>query len=260
MSLSRFIQMGAASEAPASLDADVVLYVPFTDADGSTTADGYVLSNGTHTLTSDVFTATGNAEISTDETKMTDTTTSAYGPGAQQDEGWVLDSTISNNIEPGSSSDISIEFWYYASNAASGSWARLLYWSGYYHTGVGMEFFTSGSNYDRIYMRENLSNGTARRNILIDDLITNDWNHLYWGWKSGGPSYMAINGTVTEATGSYITDFSPSHELNLLRVGGDRNASLDGNYNSVKGYVQEFVVRHSVPYTANFTPSTTPLL
>ena len=258
MSISRLMQMGAAGFVP-PLDSDIMLYVPFNDADGSTTADGYVLSNGTHTLTSDVFTATGNAEISTDETNMTGTTTSAYSPAGQKNEGWVLDSTISSNIEPESSSDISIEFWYYASNAASGPYARLLYWSGFYHTGVGMEFFTSSSNYDRIIMRENLSDGSARRNILTDDLITNDWNHLYWGWKSGGPSYMAINGTVTEATGSYITDFSPSHELNLLRVGGGRNASLDGNYNSLKGYVQEFVVRNTVPYTSNFTPSTTPL-
>jgi len=40
-----------------SLDSDVLLYVPFTDADSSTTADGYVLSGGTHTFTSYVFSA-----------------------------------------------------------------------------------------------------------------------------------------------------------------------------------------------------------
>ena len=258
MSVSRLMQMGAAGFVP-PLDSDIMLYVPFNDAEGSTTADGYVLSNGTHTLTSDVFTATGNAEISTDQTKMTDTTTSAYSPAGQQEEGWVLDSTISNNIEPGSSSDISIEFWYYASNAASGNWPRLLYWSGYYHTGTGLDFNADGGNFDRIKIREFLSAGTSRRDILTGDLITNDWNHIYWAWKSGGPSYAAINGTVTEVTGSYITNLSPSHELTLLTVGGGRNAYPDGNYNSLRGYVQEFVVRNTVPYTSNFTPSTTPL-
>lgn len=237
-----------------SLDSDVLLYVPFTDADSSTTADGYVLSGGTHTFTSDVFSAAGNAIINTDQTKMDSSSTAAYSPAGQKADGWVLDSTISTGLEVGSSSPLSIQFWYYASNAGTGSYARLLSWGGYYSTGTGIEFETKSTDYDRFDFFEFTGSGSTRR--LVGSglyLNSNAWNHIYWAFQPSGSSYLGINGTITVTSGSYISNFAPVVDLHLLKTPSESDDAL-------KGYIQEFIVRDTVPYTSNFTPTTTPLL
>ena len=237
----------------ASLASDVLLYVPFTDADGSTTADGYVKSGGTHPLTSDVFTRSGNAVINTDQTKMTGSSTAAYNPAGANSDGWELDSTISSGLEVGSSSPLSIQFWFYCSNDGSGSSARLLGWDGWHTSGSGIEFETLSTDYDRFIFYEHTGATTSRRSIGDHVLNANAWNHIYWAFQPSGSSYLGINGTVTEASGSYITNFAPTVDLNLLKTPGNAD-------DAVKGYVQEFIVKNTVPYTANFTPSTTPLV
>ena len=236
-----------------SLPSDVLLYVPFTDADGSTGADGYVKSSGGHTLTSDVFARSGNAVINTDQTKMTGSSTAAYNPAGANSDGWELDSTISAGLEVGSASPLSIQFWFYCSNDGSGSSARLLGWDGWHTSGTGIEFETLGTDYDRFIFYEHTGATTSRRSIGDHVLNANAWNHIYWAFQPSGSSYLGINGTVTEASGSYITNFAPTVDLNLLKT----PANAD---DSVKGYVQEFIVKNTVPYTANFTPSTTPLV
>ncbi len=236
-----------------SLDSDVLLYVPFTDADASTGADGYVKSGGTHTLTTDVFARAGNAVINTDQTKMDSSSTAAYNPAGANSDGWELDSTISAGLEVGSSSPLSIQFWFYCLNDGSGSSARLLGWDGWHTSGSGIEFETLSTDYDRFIFYEHTGATTNRRSIGDHVLNANAWNHIYWAFQPSGSSYLGINGTVTEASGSYITDFAPTVDLNLLKT----PANAD---DSVKGYVQEFIVKNTVPYTANFTPSTTPLV
>ena len=239
-----------------SLDSDILLYVPFTDTNGSTTADGYVLSGGTHTLTSDVFSAAGNATINTDQTKMSGSSTSAYGPAVARADGWVLDSTISSGLEVGSFSPLtplSIEFWFYCSNAATGNYARLLSWGGYFETGTGFEVETSSGDYDKFIFYEFLGTGVNRRSVGTYQLTANDWNHIYWAFQPSGSSYVGINGTIYTTSGSYIDNFAPTVDLHLLKT---PNAADD----AVRGYIQEFIVRDSVPYTSNFTPSTTPLV
>ena len=237
----------------ASLASDVLLYVPFTDADGSTGADGYVKSGGTHTLTTDVFTRSGNAVINTDQTKMTGSSTAAYNPAGANSDGWELDSTISAGLEVGSASPLSIQFWFYCSNDGSGSSARLLGWDGWHTSGSGIEFETLSTDYDRFIFYEHTGATTSRRSIGDHVLNANAWNHIYWAFQPSGSSYLGINGTVTETSGSYITNFAPTVDLNLLKT----PANAD---DSVKGYVQEFIVKDTVPYTSNFTPSTTPLV
>lgn len=238
----------------ASLDSDVLLYVPFTDANASTTADGYVLSSGTHTFTSDVFARAGNAVINTDQTKMSGSSTSAYGPAGSNIDGWALDSTISSGLEVGSSSPLSIEFWFYCSNAASGNYARMLSWGGYHASGTGFEVETSNTDYDSFIFYEFTGSGTAnRRSVGTYQLTANDWNHIYWAFQPSGSSYVGINGTIYTTSGSYISNFAPTVDLHLLKT----PLSAD---DAVRGYIQEFIVRDSVPYTSNFTPSTTPLL
>jgi len=236
-----------------SLDSDVLLYVPFTDADSSTTADGYVLSGGTHTFTSDVFSAAGNAIINTDQTKMDSSSTAGYSPAGQRADGWVLDSTISTGLEVGSSSPLSIQFWYYASNAGTGSYARLLSWGGYFSSGTGVEFETKSNDYDYFDFFEFTGSGGSRRRVGIYQLTANAWNHIYWAFQPSGSSYVAVNGTITETSGSYISNFAPVVDLHLLKTPAE-------DYHALKGYIQEFIVRDTVPYTSNFTPTTTPLL
>ncbi len=235
------------------LASDVLLYVPFTDADASTGADGYVKSSGGHTLTTDVFARAGNAVINTDQTKMDSSSTAAYNPAGANSDGWELDSTISAGLEVGSSSPLSIQFWFYCLNDGSGSSSRLLGWDGWHTSGSGIEFETLSTDYDRFIFYEHTGGTTSRRSIGDHVLNANAWNHIYWAFQPSGSSYLGINGTVTEASGSYITDFAPTVDLNLLKT----PANAD---DAVKGYVQEFIVKNTVPYTANFTPSTTPLV
>lgn len=235
------------------LASDVLLYVPFTDANGSTTADGYVLSGGTHTLTSDVFSAAGNATINTDQTKMSGSSTSAYSPAGTKTDGWVLDSTTSTGLEVGSSSPLSIEFWFYCSNAGTGNYARLLSWGGYHASGTGFEVETASTDYDRFIFYEYTGSGTNRRSVGTYQLTANDWNHIYWAFQPSGSSYVGINGTVYETSGSYISNLAPTVDLHLLKTPSEDD-------DAVKGYIQEFIVRDSVQYTSNFTPSTTPLV
>lgn len=236
-----------------SLDSDILLYVPFTDTNGSTAADGYVLSGGTHTLTSDVFSAAGNATINTDQTKMSGSSTSAYSPAGANSDGWVLDSTISSGLEVGSSSPLSIQFWFYCSNAASGNYARLLSWGGYHVSGTGFEIETSNADYDSFIFYEFTGSGGARRSVGTYQLTANDWNHIYWAFQPSGSSYVGINGTIYTTSGSYISNFAPTVDLHLLKTPSNAD-------DAVKGYVQELIIRDTVPYTSNFTPSTTPLL
>ena len=236
-----------------TLDSDVLLYVPFTDANGSTTADGYVLSGGTHTLTSDVFSAAGNATINTDQTKMSGSSTSAYGPAGTTNDGWVLDSTISSGLEVGSSSPLSIQFWFYCSNAGTDTFARLLSWGGYYESGTGFEVETASSDYDRFIFYEFTGSGTTRRSLGTYQLTANAWNHIYWAFQPSGDSYVGIDGTVTTISGSYINNLAPTVDLHLFKTTGNSDGAS-------KGYIQEFIVRDTVPYTSNFTPTTTPLL
>jgi len=237
-----------------SLDSDVLLYVPFTDADSSTTADGYVLSGGTHTFTSDVFSAAGNAIINTDQTKMDSSSTAGYSPAGQRADGWVLDSTISTGLEVGSSSPLSIQFWYYASNAGTGTYSRLISWGGYFSTGTGFEVETASGDYDMLRFYEFTGSGNSRRSVGNNvQLNTNAWNHIYWAFQPSGSSYVAVNGTITETSGSYISNFAPVVDLHLLKTPAE-------DYHALKGYIQEFIVRDTVPYTSNFTPTTTPLL
>ena len=235
------------------LDSDVLLYVPFTDANASTTADGYVLSGGTHTLTADVFTREGNAVINADQSTINGATTSAYGPAGTDNDGWVLDSTISSGLEVGSSSPLSIQFWFYCSNAASGGYARLLSWGGYHVSGTGFEVESANTDYDRFIFYEFAGAGVSRRSLGTYQLTANAWNHIYWAFQPNSGSYVGINGTVTNIANSYINNFAPTNDLNLLKT---PSAADD----AVKGYVQEFIVKDTVPYTANFTPTTVPLI
>ena len=234
------------------LDSDVLLYVPFTDANGSTRADGYVLSGGTHTLTADVFTREGTAVVNTDQSKMDDATTSAYGPGGSNVDGWHLDSTISSGLEVGSSSPLSIQFWFYCSNAASNGDARLLSWGGYHSSGTGFEIESNGSDYDSFIFYEFTGSGTARRSLGTYQLTANAWNHIYWAFQPSGGSYVGIDGTVTSIANAYINNFAPTVDLHLLKT---PSAADD----AVEGYVQELIIRDTVPYTSNFTPTTVPL-
>ncbi len=235
------------------LASDVLLYVPFTDADASTGADGYVLSGGTHTLTTDVFARAGNAVINTDQTKMDSSSTAAYNPAGANSDGWELDSTISAGLEVGTASPLSIQFWFYCSNAGSGTFARLLSWGGYYSSGTGIEFESASGDYDLFKFYEFTGSGGNRRSLGTIQLTANDWNHIYWAFQPSGSSYLGINGTVTETANSYISNFAPTVDLNLLKTPAEAD-------DSAKGYIQEFIVKDTVPYTANFTPSTTPLV
>ena len=243
----------APSPVTVSLDSDVLLYVPFTDADASTTADGYVLSSGTHTLTSDVFSRAGNAVINTDQTKMDSSSTSAYGPGANDADGWAMDSTISTGLEVGTASPLSIQFWFYCSNAGNGAWARLLSWGGYNVSGTGFEIETSSTDYDKFIFYEFTGSGNSRRSLGTKQLTANAWNHIYWAFQPSGSSYLGINGTVTATSGSYISNLAPVVDLHLLKSPADASRSS-------RGYIQEFIVRDTVPYTSNFTPTTVPLV
>ena len=232
------------------LSSNVLLYSPFNDANNNTTARAYVKGTG---IVSNAWSAQGNAIISTGQTNISGTSTSGYNPAGQKADGWQLDSTISTGLEVGSASPLSIEFWFYNSNAVSGAYARLVSWGGYHVSGTGIEFETSGSNAQLVRFYEFTGGGSNRRSVGHDKTINpNAWNHIYWAFQPSGDSYLGINGVVTSTSGAYINNFAPLVDLNLLKT---PNNADDG----MKGYVQEFIVRNIVPYTANFTPSTTQL-
>jgi hypothetical protein len=233
-----------------SISTDVLLYSPFDDSNNNTTARAYVKGTG---LVSNAWSAQGNAIISTGQTNISGTSTSGYNPAGQKADGWKLDGTISTGLEVGSASPLSIEFWFYNSNALSGSYARLVSWGGYHVSGTGIEFETSSGNAASVRFYEFTGSGGNRRSIGHNKSITaNAWNHIYWAFQPSGDSYLGINGVVTSTSGAYINNFAPVVDLHLLKTANDSDDSM-------KGYIQEVIVRNTVPYTANFTPSTTSL-
>ena len=225
---------------------DVLLYSPFDDANNNTTARAYVKGTG---IVSNAWSAAGNAVISTGQTHMTGISTSAYNPAGQIADGWKLDSTVSSGLEVGTASPLSIEFWFYNSNAISATYARLLAWGGYADSGRGIEFETAGTSTTSVIFQEYTGGGGNRRSLGTKTLTANAWNHVYWAFQPSGSSYLGINGVVTSTSGAYINNFDPIVDLHLLKA-----VSTNG---SMSGYLQEFIVRNTVPYTANFTPSTT---
>jgi len=231
------------------ISTDVLLYSPFNDANNNTTARAYVKGTG---IVSNAWTAQGNAVVSTGQTNMSGTSTSAYNPAGQATDGWALDSTISTGLEVGTASPLSIEFWFYSSNAVSGSYGRLISWGGYHVSGTGIEFETSSTNATSINFREYTGGGGSRRLLGTVNINANAWNHIYWAFQPSGDSYLGINGVVTSTANGYINDFAPTVDLHLLKTPGNAD-------DAIKGYAQEFIVRNTVPYTANFTPSTTQL-
>ena len=232
-----------------SIPTDVLLYSRFNDANNNPTARAYVKGTG---IVSNAWPAQGNAVVSTGQTNMSGTSTSVYNPAGQTADGWALNSTISTGLEVGTASPLSIEFWFYSSNAVSGSYARLLSWGGYHVSGTGIEFETASTLATRIRFYEFTGGGGSRRSLGEKNINANAWNHIYWAFQPSGDSYLGINGVVTSTANGYINNFAPTVDLHLLKTPANGDDSL-------KGYVQEFIVRNTVPYTANFTPSTTPL-
>lgn len=231
------------------ISSNILLYSPFDDTNNNTTARAYVKGTG---LVSNAWSAQGNAVISTGQTNMSGTSTSGYVPAGQVADGWKLDSTISTGLEVGSASPLSLEFWFYNSNASSGSYARLLSWGGFHVSGTGIEFEADGLTSTSYIFFEFTGSSTSRRNLGVKTLTANAWNHIYWAFQPSGDSYLGINGVVTSTSGAYINNFAPTVDLHLLKTPNNQE-------DSVKGYVQEFIVRNTVPYTSNFTPSTTQL-
>jgi len=233
-----------------SISTDVLLYSPFDDSNNNTTARAYVKGTG---LVSNAWSAQGNAIISTGQTNISGTSTSGYSPAGQAADGWKLDSTISTGLEVGSASPLSIEFWFYNSNAVSSAYGRLVSWGGYQVAGTGIEAETNSYNAQLLRFYEFTGSGGSRRSIGLDKSITaNAWNHIYWAFQPSGDSYLGINGVVTSTSGAYINNFAPVVDLHLLKTANNSDDSM-------KGYIQEVIVRNTVPYTANFTPSTTSL-
>ena len=239
-----------------TLSSNVLLYAPFyPQNNGSTTAAAYYLSGVNHILDSQAFVSAGGAQTVTSgfTEKMTGASSAAYSPGNSGD-GWTLNSTISNNIEVGSSSPISIEFWWFNNQSLSRSYGRLFSWGGYFDSGSGFEIESNGTS-TTSYIFYEFKGLQANRRTVGTYTLNSGWNHIYWAspTNGNGTSYVGINGTIY-TFGTYLTGFNPASESLSLGTADGTNT-----YNS-GGYWQELIVRNTIPYTSNFTPSTTPLL
>jgi len=241
------------NEEPLSLlDANILLYASFDGTDGATAFDAYI-GNGTtgsHILTSNTFTTGGGADLSTVQTTMSGANTSAYIPPTSNSQ-WVTSSTATAAINVGSSSPFSIQFWVYMTGSQETTFARLFSFGGRLDTGTGPEIETASSPPSYVF-REYAGTDTDYRQLTSESLASNTWHHIYWALDPSGNSYLGLNGTVTSYS-SYLSSIGPI----------DGNLHL-GNYfggsRALETFFQELIIRNDIPYTSNFTPSTTPLL
>jgi len=236
---------------PGSISPDVLLYSSFNGTSGDTAVDVYsgdgsslpvIVSNG--------MTATGGSNLSNAYSKVSGFTTSAYTPSAGSDY-WGSITSVTNNLKVGSTSPISFEFWWYNGGSVSGSYGRLLTFDGYSTSGTGIEIESNGTNTSSWIFYEYSGSAGARSSRGTYTLATNNWHHIYWAIDpTGGSSYVGINGTVSSFS-NYLSNFSPTRDLFL---GGN-----DIPNNGSSGYFQNLIVRNTIPYTSNFTPSTLPI-
>lgn len=235
------------------LPSDVLLYAPLSDTAGSTSLAGYYKSGASHILEPALFTGFNGALTSAGQSKVTGAATSAYNPATTFTSGFVCDSTISDATAVGSASPMSIEFWFYNSGAANDIYPRLISWGGWSDEGSGLEAEFYNTSQTAVTFHEYSGPGTDRRELVLENLPTDTWHHIYYAFDPLGPSYFAADGEILSFV-NYMPSFSP--ESQSLSLGKTSENSQD----SVQGYFQELIVRNSIPYTANFTPSTTPLL
>lgn len=241
---------------PVDLSSDILLFASFNGTNGDTTADVYS-GDGTVSplLVSDGILANGSSSLSNVESQMVGYTTSGYTPASSGSDYWEVISAVNNNMLVGSSSPISFEFWWYNSGFVSSSYSRLLAFDGYFTSGSGIEIESNSTNTSSWIFYEFTGSANNRSSRGTYTMGTNQWHHIYWAIDpTGGPSYVGINGTVSTFS-NYLSSFSPTVPLTLGGLG-----TGDSNNRSSRGYFQHLVVRNTIPYTSNFTPSTTPLL
>jgi hypothetical protein len=162
-------------------------------------------------------------------------------------------SSILTNLEVGTSSPFSVQFWWYNTGAQSGNYARIISFGGYGDSGTGIECESNSTSTSRFLFFE-FNGGTTNRQLQSEKIIsTAGWHHIYWSCDpTGGNTYLGIDGTVTEHS-HYIDSVNPS-SVNFS-LGG-----VVGGEDSTQGNFQELIISNDVPYTGNYTPNTTPLL
>lgn len=235
------------------LEREVLLYATFDSTVGDTSVNIYSGDGSVKpTIVSSGMIAVGTGtEISNNQSTMVGYETSAYSPGTATNQYWEAISSVSSNMVVGSSSPISFQFWWYNSGVVTGGFGRVLCFDGYSTSGSGIEIESSGTNASSWIFYEYSGAAGNRSSRGTYTLATNTWHHIYWAIDpTGGNSYVGINGNVTSFS-NYLTSFSPT--TNLMLGGNDFN-------NCSRGYFQELIVRKDIPYTSNFTPTTTGLL
>jgi len=157
--------------------------------------------------------------------------------------------TVPNNAALNlSTADFTIEYWvYYVPTGA-------YQYSVVYSTGV-----VSNSQYDYMLVltdtgaaRLGIFNGTNQALVLSSAVcVANTWNHIA-ATRTGTSATVYVNGVGTTGT---VHATGNSNSGATLKIGADNDGS-----GAVKGYMSNLrIVKGTVVYTGNFTPSTTPL-
>ena len=143
------------------------------------------------------------------------------------------------------SADFTIEGWVYITSFAAG---RSIVCIGDDNTSTGALFFVNTSGRLAIF-----GNGG---NILVgtsQTVLINTWNHIAFV-RSSGTIRAYLNGVADSTTSSNSTAFT-----GINRIGGELFAGNAGG-TIMLGYISNYrLVNGTAVYTANFTPSTTPL-
>ena len=145
------------------------------------------------------------------------------------------------------SNDFTIESWVYLSAVtAAGSWI----YSRTLSSGVGTNFFIYNSYLNGQYS----TNGTSNTSIIGTTAIPlNTWNHVAYT-RSSSTLTLWLNGVsqITAAISGTLHDSGTSATIGTAYPGVI--------YGPLAGYISNLrIVKGAAVYTANFTPSTTPL-
>jgi hypothetical protein len=255
-----------ASQPPSvNLPAGTLVYSSLADPAGSTTASGYYWDGSTFVEQTNLFSvrsgASTNTEMSTGASTMTGKTTSALSPTFSNSnvDGWELSSQATAAMAVGTS-PLSVQFWWNNRQVSAGQqWGRIFSWGEYLDNGSGwsLEQYSTSTTQFSVYETIGPASGD-RRQLLNRQTFGGGWYHIYWACDPGSNlSLFAINGSIVySSSAQYITSFSVTDFPLSLGMHGSVAAAERG----YGGYYQEFIVRNDIPYTSNFTPSTTPLL
>lgn len=158
-------------------------------------------------------------------------------------------------------SDFSLEFWMFPLDRPTPGNFSVLYWNGAENGDWrGASRITYGTREDGIpYIEFNLMDRLGKFSLAIyskGEVKLNQWNHIYVA-RSGGTSYLGLNGVISRSTGS-VANLSSDGNNEIVQFGAQNGKEYRDVNTFFHGYIDQIrLLRGSVNYTSDYLPDRT---